>query len=40
MEVSGICETRREDTVKKEKDGEVADGCSRPTGEEVGSRSG
>lgn len=25
---------------EEEEDGEVADGCSRPTGEEVGSRSG
>lgn len=28
------------DTAEKEDDGEVADGCSRPAGEEVGSRSG
>lgn len=28
------------DTAEKEDDGEVADGCSRPAGEEVGSGSG
>ncbi|KYM92921.1 hypothetical protein ALC53_00459 [Atta colombica] len=29
----------RKEVKKEEEDGEVADGCSRPTGEEVGSRS-